>query len=49
MTADSCARCGEPVVEGRLNCGKCGSLYPDLSDRNMTWDPSEEKSEQEQR
>jgi hypothetical protein len=30
----------EPVVEGRINCIKCGALYPDASERELTWDPA---------
>lgn len=41
MNIDVCAECGEPTVEGRLNCIKCGALYPDLGEREMTWDPTE--------
>jgi len=42
MTLESCDKCGEPVVEGRLNCIKCGAIYPDFADKELTWDPTEE-------
>jgi hypothetical protein len=42
MTPETCSQCGEAVVEGRLNCIKCGALYPDLGDKELTWDPTEE-------
>lgn len=41
MDAETCSQCGEPVVEGRLNCVKCGALYPDITGRDMTWDPTD--------
>jgi uncharacterized Zn finger protein (UPF0148 family) len=47
MTIDTCAKCGEPVVEGRLNCSKCGALYPDISERELTWDPTANESKDE--
>ncbi|MEA2499383.1 MAG: hypothetical protein QOH26_1788 [Actinomycetota bacterium] len=47
MTIESCPKCGEPIVEGRLNCSKCGAMYPDISDRELTWDPSEDENKEE--
>jgi len=43
MNVETCAKCGEPIVEGRFNCIKCGSVYPDLNERELTWDPSEDE------
>ena len=43
MSSESCSQCGEPVVEGRLNCTKCGALYPDIGERELTWDPTEDE------
>jgi uncharacterized membrane protein YvbJ len=43
MKIESCPTCGEPAVEGRLNCVKCGAMYPDVGERDMTWDPTEEE------
>ena len=37
-----CPNCGEPKVEGRLNCPKCGESYPDLEDRDLERDPDEQ-------
>ena len=47
MTIEACPKCGTPVVEGRLNCGKCGAVYPDVNERELTWDPSEDESKEE--
>jgi hypothetical protein len=41
MSVETCLNCGEPVVEGRINCGKCGEVYPDAADRKLTWDPTD--------
>jgi ribosomal protein L32 len=41
MKIESCPNCGEPIIEGRLNCIKCGSMYPDVSERHLDWDPTE--------
>jgi hypothetical protein len=35
-------------VEGRLNCIKCGAVYPDLAERELTWDPSEDESKKDE-
>lgn len=43
MNAETCTQCGEPVVEGRLNCAKCGAVYPDVTERDMTWDPTQDE------
>ncbi|MEA2507113.1 MAG: hypothetical protein QOH48_1731 [Actinomycetota bacterium] len=40
MKVETCPKCGEAIVEGRFNCIKCGSAYPDLTERDLTWDPS---------
>jgi uncharacterized Zn finger protein (UPF0148 family) len=40
MTTETCPSCGATVVEGRLNCIKCGASYPDISERELTWDPT---------
>ena len=45
MSGDVCPNCGEPIVEGRMNCGKCGATYPDAEERELTWDPSQEEEE----
>ncbi len=45
MPDEKCSACGEPVVEGRLNCIKCGALYPDYTDRDLTWNPTEDEGE----
>ena len=37
-----CPNCGEPKVEGRLNCPKCGAGYPDLEEREFERDPDEQ-------
>lgn len=42
MKVETCPKCGEPIVEGRFNCMKCGSAYPDLDERQLTWDPSKD-------
>jgi hypothetical protein len=41
MSELTCPNCGEPIVEGRLNCIKCGAVYPDADERELTWDPTE--------
>jgi uncharacterized Zn finger protein (UPF0148 family) len=46
MTIESCPTCGEPVVEGRVNCNKCGSVYPDISERELTWDPTKDEEKE---
>jgi uncharacterized Zn finger protein (UPF0148 family) len=42
VAQDTCPECGEPKVEGRLNCPKCGSTYPDAGDRKLERDPEEQ-------
>lgn len=42
MNESTCPNCGSPVVEGRLNCPKCGTCYPDITERELTWDPTKE-------
>ncbi|MEA2499666.1 MAG: hypothetical protein QOH26_2071 [Actinomycetota bacterium] len=37
-----CPECGEPKVEGRLNCAKCGAAYPDLEEREFEKDPADQ-------
>jgi uncharacterized Zn finger protein (UPF0148 family) len=39
---EKCPECGEPVVEGRLNCPKCGSAYANLEDKDLERDPEEQ-------
>lgn len=46
MSEATCPSCGEPIVEGRLNCIKCGAVYPDAGERELTWDPTEPKHEE---
>lgn len=46
MTEETCPNCGEPVIEGRLNCAKCGAAYPDVSERDLTWDPTAEDQQE---
>jgi hypothetical protein len=51
MKLEMCPSCEEPIVEGRFNCIKCGSVYPDLNERELTWNPSkgEEQESEEDR
>jgi hypothetical protein len=46
MKESNCPNCGEPIVEGRLNCIKCGAVYPDSSERELTWDPTEQEDDE---
>jgi uncharacterized Zn finger protein (UPF0148 family) len=46
MSQSTCPRCGEPIVEGRLNCIKCGAVYPDAGDRELTWDPTGQEGDE---
>jgi uncharacterized Zn finger protein (UPF0148 family) len=39
---EKCPECGEPVVEGRLNCPKCGSAYANLESKELERDPEEQ-------
>lgn len=39
MPVDLCPSCGEPTVNDRLNCPKCGAAYPDLEERGFESDP----------
>lgn len=39
---EKCPECGEPVVEGRLNCPKCGSAYDNLEEKELERDPEEQ-------
>jgi uncharacterized Zn finger protein (UPF0148 family) len=39
---EKCPECGEPVVEGRLNCPKCGSAYANLDNKELERDPEEQ-------
>lgn len=34
-----CPSCGEPTVENRINCSKCGAAYPDMQERPLELDP----------
>lgn len=43
MSENTCSNCGTPVVEGRFNCPKCGCAYPDIEERELTWDPTKEE------
>ena len=45
MSIESCQNCGEPVVEGRLNCIKFGVVYPDIGERSLTWDSTVDSDE----
>jgi uncharacterized OB-fold protein len=42
MAQEKCRECGEQVVEGRLNCPKCGSAYPNLESKELERDPDEQ-------
>ena len=44
MSQATCDNCGEPVVEGRFNCPKCGCTYADVDTRDLTWDPTKEEA-----
>ena len=39
---DKCPNCGAPVVEGRINCAKCGAVYPDAATRDLEKDPDKQ-------
>jgi uncharacterized membrane protein YvbJ len=43
MSIEACPTCGAATVEGRINCVKCGAVYPDAEERELTWDPTEGK------
>jgi hypothetical protein len=45
MSIETCPKCDAPIVEGRLNCNKCRALYPDVGERDLTWDPSKDENE----
>jgi uncharacterized Zn finger protein (UPF0148 family) len=47
MTEATCDNCGTPAVEGRFNCPKCGASYPDIAERQLTWDPTKEEEKQD--
>ena len=34
-----CPKCGEPTVENRVNCPKCGAAYPDMEEHPLEMDP----------
>jgi uncharacterized Zn finger protein (UPF0148 family) len=42
MPDEKCPECGEPVVEGRLNCPNCGSVYENLENKDLERDPEEQ-------
>jgi uncharacterized Zn finger protein (UPF0148 family) len=42
VAEEKCPECGEPVVEGRTNCPKCGSAYANLEDKELERDPEEQ-------
>jgi uncharacterized Zn finger protein (UPF0148 family) len=42
VAEERCPGCGELVVEGRLNCPKCGSAYTNLDDKELERDPQEQ-------
>jgi uncharacterized Zn finger protein (UPF0148 family) len=39
---EKCPECGAPVVEGRLNCPECGSVYKNLDDKELERNPEEQ-------
>ena len=39
---EKCPKCGEPKVEGRLNCVKCGAVYSDGKGRDFERDHEEQ-------
>lgn len=42
MAQEKCPECGEPVVEGRLNCPKCGTAYENLEEKELERNPEEQ-------
>lgn len=42
MGEEACTNCGEPLVEGRINCPKCGTVYPDPGKRSFEKNPDEQ-------
>lgn len=42
MSEDVCRSCGEPVVEGRINCPNCGHAYPQIEERPLHPDPDKQ-------
>ena len=41
-TDETCPNCGAQVLEGRLNCAKCGAVYPLPEERDLARDPDEQ-------
>jgi uncharacterized Zn finger protein (UPF0148 family) len=41
-TEEACPNCGAPILEGRLNCAKCGQVYPSPEGRDLEKDPGEQ-------
>jgi uncharacterized Zn finger protein (UPF0148 family) len=39
---EKCPGCGEPIIEGRTNCPKCGSAYENLESKDLERDPQEQ-------
>jgi uncharacterized Zn finger protein (UPF0148 family) len=42
VAEEKCPECGEPVVEGRTNCPKCGTAYANLEEKVLERDPEEQ-------
>jgi hypothetical protein len=42
MAEASCENCGEPTVEGRMNCPQCGTVYPDAGERELERNPGKQ-------
>ena len=38
----TCSECGEPKVEGRINCARCGAAYADMGSRELERNPDEQ-------
>ena len=39
----TCHECGTPILEGRLNCIKCGTTYPSPGERDLERNPEEQE------
>lgn len=44
MADERCLECGESVVEGRLNCARCGAVYGNVADKELERNPQEQGS-----
>jgi len=40
-----CPNCGEQKLRGRLNCLRCGRVYPDIKRRELERDPAKQGSD----